>query len=136
MSVSLTITQKTVFHHFSFPYPNCVTLLQILTSIVLMHALRAGGIIQFDALSRQHVKTVRTVPALPPRTRSVAARSAPAPIANFHSLAPRPGSCALGLVGQSHTRGGWSELISPYHTQSTRCTALHSALRSAATNAK
>ena len=62
VSVSLTITQKTVFHHFSFPYPNCVTLLQILTSIVLMHALRAGGLIQFDALSRQNVKTVRTAP--------------------------------------------------------------------------
>jgi hypothetical protein len=83
VSVSLTITQKTVFHHFSFPYPNCVTLLQILTSIVLMHGLRAGGIIQFDALSRQNVKTVRTVRPLPAGTASVAALNAATPTARF-----------------------------------------------------
>jgi hypothetical protein len=73
VSVSLTITQKTVFHHFSFPYPNSVTLLQILTSIVIMHGLRGAGIIKFDALSRQNVRTVHALP-LPLFGRRLGAR--------------------------------------------------------------
>jgi hypothetical protein len=59
VSVSLTITQKTVFHTYSFHYPNCVTLLQILTSLALMHSLRAFGKIDFVGFQWETAKKVR-----------------------------------------------------------------------------
>eukprot|EP00959_Pyramimonas_sp_CCMP1952_P407652 8543586-Pyramimonas_sp.AAC.1 len=58
VSVSLTITQKTVFHSYSFHYPNSVTLLQILTSLVLLHVLRACGKIDFVGFEWAKAKKV------------------------------------------------------------------------------
>ena len=58
VSVSLTITQKTVFHSYSFHYPNFVTLLQILTSLLLLQVLRATGKMNFVGLEWEKAKKV------------------------------------------------------------------------------
>ncbi|KAK3243877.1 hypothetical protein CYMTET_46492 [Cymbomonas tetramitiformis] len=48
ISVTLTLTQKTVFQIYTFNYPAFVTLMQILTSLSLMHSLKAMGYIEFQ----------------------------------------------------------------------------------------
>eukprot|EP00241_Pyramimonas_parkeae_P004814 CAMPEP_0114241372 /NCGR_PEP_ID=MMETSP0058-20121206/9597_1 /TAXON_ID=36894 /ORGANISM="Pyramimonas parkeae, CCMP726" /LENGTH=363 /DNA_ID=CAMNT_0001353893 /DNA_START=528 /DNA_END=1619 /DNA_ORIENTATION=- len=58
VSVSLTITQKTVFHSYNFAFPNTVTLLQIFTSLALLHGLRYSRAIDFVDFS---VDTARKV---------------------------------------------------------------------------
>ena len=51
VSVSITLFNKAVFSLYGFHYPNFVTTLQILVSILYMHLLRGVGAFQFAPLT-------------------------------------------------------------------------------------
>lgn len=56
VSVSITLFNKAVFSLYGFHYPNFVTTLQILVSILYMHLLRGVGAFQFAPLTYRGVR--------------------------------------------------------------------------------
>ena len=58
VSVSITLFNKAVFSVYGFHYPNFVTTLQIVTSILYMHMLRSIGAFQFSPLTARGAKQV------------------------------------------------------------------------------
>ena len=65
VSVSITLFNKAVFSVYGFHYPNFVTTLQILVSILYMHILRGIGAFQFSPLTARGAKQVTL--AWPPK---------------------------------------------------------------------
>lgn len=58
VSVSITLFNKAVFSVYGFHYPNFVTTLQIVVSILYMHMLRRVGVFQFSPLTVKGAKQV------------------------------------------------------------------------------
>lgn len=58
VSVSITLFNKAVFSVYGFHYPNFVTTLQIVVSILYMHMLRGVGAFQFSPLTVKGAKQV------------------------------------------------------------------------------
>ncbi len=58
VSVSITLFNKAVFSVYGFHYPNFVTTLQILVSILYMHLLKGVGAFHFAPLTVRGAKQV------------------------------------------------------------------------------
>lgn len=58
VSVSITLFNKAVFSVYGFHYPNFVTTLQIVVSILYMHMLRSIGAFRFAPLTARGAKQV------------------------------------------------------------------------------
>ena len=58
VSVSITLFNKAVFSVYGFHYPNFVTTLQILVSILYMNLLKRVGAFQFSPLTARGAKQV------------------------------------------------------------------------------
>ena len=59
VSISITLFNKAVFSYYHFPYPNMVTTLQILVSLVYMGVLARLKVMHFEKLSWDMAKQVR-----------------------------------------------------------------------------
>lgn len=76
VSVSITLFNKAVFSVYGFHYPNFVTTLQIVVSILYMHMLRSIGAFDFSPLTARGAKQVIPQSPLPsecerPRATSI-----------------------------------------------------------------
>ncbi|KAL3162906.1 hypothetical protein ABBQ32_009349 [Trebouxia sp. C0010 RCD-2024] len=58
VSVSITLFNKAVFSVYGFHYPNFVTTLQIVVSILYMHMLKRIGVFQFSSLTARGAKQI------------------------------------------------------------------------------
>ena len=58
VSVSITLFNKAVFSVYGFHYPNFVTTLQIVVTILYMHMLKRIGVFQFSSLTARGAKQV------------------------------------------------------------------------------
>ena len=63
VSVSITLFNKAVFSLYGFHYPNFVTTLQIVVSILYMHLLKGFGAFQFAPLTYRGARQVRAFAA-------------------------------------------------------------------------
>lgn len=64
VSVSITLFNKAVFSVYGFHYPNFVTTLQILVSILYMHLLKGIGAFRFAPLTLKGARQVCSIPAV------------------------------------------------------------------------
>ena len=58
VSVSITLFNKAVFSVYRFPYPNFVTTLQILVSLVYMAGFQWGGVLRIERISLEKAQQV------------------------------------------------------------------------------